>query len=152
MLKFEIEQDQATPWLKLASEKLGDMTEPLTSILEDGLQSAQTQVVIGKGAAFGGASWVAMAPATIKTGRNPATLLVKSGELADSLLRGAAGNFFEVTPFEAVGGSSVDHAAYQYNGTSRIPARPFPAWYAERFEKYDRIIGDWVTGEASGNA
>lgn len=147
-----LEHDTLTPLLHLVNERLGDFTVPLTRILEDGLQSAQTQVVIGKGGAWGGAQWVPMAASTIKSGRNPATLLVKTGALADSLVRGGAGNVFEVTATTASAGSSLDYAAYQDFGSSRIPAREFLTWYQERLPIYEQIVQSYITGEAAGNA
>lgn len=149
MLSLEIVQDEVTPFLEVTVERLGDFTIPLTQILEDGLFSAQQQIVEGKGSEFGGAGWEPMAPSTVKSGRDPATLLVKSGALVASLTRGGSGNVFVVGPEEGYAGSDVFYGAFQQGGTSRIPARPFLVWYDERISDYEMLLMNWIaTGEA----
>lgn len=152
MIELLIE-DGVTPTLSLMVERLSDFTEPLATILADGLFSAQQQVVEGKGAAFGGAAWPAMSEVTIKKGRDPGTLEVETGGLLLSLSRGGAGNIFEIGPTEGSAGTGLESArtgfaypAWQQRGTSHYPGRPFVAWYAERFPAYDKTLEDWILG------
>jgi len=143
--------DNVSPQLEIMVERMGDYTHPLTTILEDGLFTAQQQVQEGKGGAFGGSAWPHMAEATIKKGRDPGTLLVETGGLLLSMSRGAAGNLFEVTPTEGSAGTQLEssrngfpYPAAQQAGTSSYPARFFLAWYEERFPDYDLVFLDWI--------
>jgi phage gpG-like protein len=142
LIKVTVE-NTVTSWVELAGARFEDLTVPLTKILDHGLTSAQLQILNGKGAAFGGVAWAPMAPSTARR-RDPATLLVNTGRLAGSFARGGPDNVFEVGPTEAVGGTSVPYAGYQYAGTGRIPARPFPMWYDEFMPDYEKIILDWL--------
>lgn len=156
MLRLEMD-DQVTPLLRLIDTRLGDLTAPLARIGGDGMRAAQVQVIEGKGSAWGGAPWAPMAPATIAKGRNPATLGVDKGKMADSLSRGRGGNIFEVTPTSFEGGTNlVSERGFAYpsafhGGTSRQPGRHFMQWYSERFDTYNSIIADFVmSGEVTG--
>lgn len=159
-LEITAAHDGITPQLTLAMERTSDMTEPLTAILEDGLFTAQRQVVEGKGALFGGAGWPDMAPYTIEKGRDPLTLLVETGALVLSMSRGAPGNVFQVGATEGVAGTSLasqrtgyGYAAGQHRGAPRAnrPPRPYLLWYAERLPDYDRLIAAWILRGAAGN-
>lgn len=155
MLELVVTVDEVTPTLTVMVEKLGDLTKPLTTVLADGLFSAQEQVFEGKGALFGGPRWDAMAPRTIAKGRDPATLLVETGGLLSSLSRGSEGNSFEVGPTEGEAGTSLvsprnsfPYAAQQQLGNQSYPSRPYLAWYEERFSDYDLVFLDWFFSES----
>ena len=113
--------------------KLANLADPISEIMEQQLLDAQHSVEVQKG--FWGEQWPDMAKATIRSGRDPSTLLVDSGRLVESLQRGAAENIFEVGASSGIAGSSVPHARFQQEGSDRHPLRPprpFLAWAEER--------------------
>lgn len=123
--------------------RLDDFEAPITAVLEEALADAENTVRVTKDA------WPPMAAATIKSGRDPSTLLVASGELADSLARGGPGNIFEADSHSGIAGSAVEHAGFQQFGSEGHPfrpPRPFLLWADERIDDYIKIFREHLVG------
>jgi hypothetical protein len=154
LIEIRVTED-VTPTLVLMVERMGDLKEPLTTILQDALFSAQEQVVEGKGSLFGRSRWDAMSEFTIKKGRDPGTLLVEEGNLLLSLSKGGGGNIFEVSEREGVAGTNLTgrggfpYAAQQQVGNKAYPARPYLEWYEERFDDYGKVFEEWILPEGA---
>ena len=72
----------------------------------------------------GGAGWAPLAPSTVKQKGAKTPILVESGRLKASLVRGAPGNVFNATPNGAEVGSDDRLLRIHQFGTNSIPARP----------------------------
>ena len=142
-----ITDNGATMQLTDVSGRLTSLKAPIEQILRLAAQSNVEQVRVGKGAAFGGAPWAPMAASTVKSGRDPETLLVDSGDLLRSL---APGSNMIVQDFEGSLGTDVFYAPFQAFGTSRgIPPRHFLEWYDEQEGVYDQVMLDYIHGAAA---
>jgi phage gpG-like protein len=120
---------------------LADFSGPISEILEQALMDAEHTVRVTKD------EWPPMAASTIKSGRDPSSLLVKSGELADSLARGGPGNIFEAGSHSGIAGSAVEHAGFQhfgFDGHPFRPPRPFLVWAEERIGPGPELEGPYA--------
>lgn len=158
MIEITIEGDTFTPTANLVVDRLRDFTEPLTLILADALLSAQEQIVEGKGSLFSGPTWDPMAASTVKKGRDPATLLVETGALVNSLTRGGDGNIFEVGPTEGIAGTGLTsprngygYAAGQQEGSRNRPPRGYLFLYDERLDVYESWFANWIMADDGGS-
>ena len=118
MITLKVDASGVDELLRQLDSRLSNLADPIAEILEQALTDAEHTVRVTKD------EWPPMAAATIKSGRDPSTLLVKSERLLESLQRGAPENIFQVDASSGIAGSSVSHAAYQQEGSDRHPARP----------------------------
>lgn len=154
MFEIRIAKDELTPTLEIISDRLGDMSSPIETVLTDGLFSAQAQIVEGQGELFGAGGWKEMSEVTIKKGRTPGTLELDTGAQLLSFNRGGAGNFLEAGPNEGSAGTRLvsprntfPYPYWQHKGTDRYPGRPSLVWYEERLPDYDLVFLDWFLRE-----
>lgn len=142
MISLTYDDGGAESLLRQLDERLSDFTEPLYEILELELLDARHAVAIAKGVQ--GEPWPPMAAATIRSGRDPSTLLVKSEALLGSLVKDGLRNVFEVTPTSGRAGSAVRHAAWQQDGFDGFPFRPpraFLIWDESRIGQGPQLGG-----------
>jgi len=173
LIAVEIDVTDATAYLHLVEENLGDLREPLTELLTLGLADARADIA-SQGTLFGD-GWAGMSPWTPIVARtlygkerSPGTLLEDTGALVASLEVGGPANLFEVGPTEGSAGSAAlsprngfPTAAAMQEGTSRtfhvlqgegfsetgIPPRPFLSWHEERSDEYVAIFARHILPE-----
>ena len=127
MFTLQIVVDGVTQVLTAFSrfaEYADDMSSPYASIADD-FQQVYMQDVFGSEGATNGESWAPLSPG-YEAQKNRAfpgmPILVRTGNLADSLM-GGAGAVREITPTSLIVGTSIPYAAFHQHGTSRMPMR-----------------------------
>lgn len=161
MLAITIEKNEIGPYLQVLAERASDWSQPITKVLESGLEDARA-VISGGGSSFG---WAPTSPWTLKVdevlGRARQGQLQETGGLLNSL------RVFAVSPSEGEAGTDSPVARYQQEGTSRtffllqlpmrefggygIPPRPFLFQHEEKFPEYDAMFLDHLMAEGEGN-
>jgi phage gpG-like protein len=141
---IELEVEIQPDLVPMVAEKLSDFSEPLKFILHDVLQEASLRITTG-GPGPSGEPW---APPSKNTRYGPGqTLLLRSGDLLESLSPEGAGNIFEINELSGIVGTEILYASFQQVGTSTIPPRPFLGF--SNTELYDKVLEDWIFGESS---
>ena len=169
MIAITVDSREVVRSLSVLGSNLGDAREPLTAILERGLEEARLNLAEGGGDA---GPWAPMSPwtpivarALYGQGRAVGLLLEGDGALAGSLVRDAPGNIFEVSATEGSAGTDLASNRNGYgigsmmeHGTSRtfhvlqgegysapgIPARPFMPPMETHGDEYAGIFAEGV--------
>jgi len=170
VIAITIDASQPVAALRLLLDNLGDLTEPLTKVLDLGLSDARAE--IGAQGGLFGSGWSPMSPwtpivaqALYGKERTPGTLLEDTGRLLGSLEREGAGNVFHVGKTEGEAGTDAVSRRSGFPlgvgmqfGTSRtfhvlqgegfsetgIPPRQFLSWHESRSKDYVGIFAEHI--------
>lgn len=177
-----VEKDEIGPYLQVMTSRAGDWSQPITRVLESGLEDAR-QTIQGGGPDFG---WAPTSLWTLKV--DEAIGRARQGQLRETGGLLASFRLFEVGPTEGSAGSDSPIAKFQQEGTDKtffflqwlrsigaispeerfaagspgtvsqffggrgIIPRAFLFWREEKFDEYDRIFMDHLMAEGEGNA
>lgn len=168
MISIRIDAEEAGRALTVLGANLGNLTDPITKLLDLGLEDGRANLE-SRGVMFN-EGWAIMSPWTTKVAkalygkvREPLDVLEDTGALLLSLVKDAPFNIFEVGDGEGEAGSGYLSTrtgfgvavAMQY-GTTRtyhvlgdggftvpgIPGRPFLSWHDERGDEYAGIFAE----------
>ena len=147
VLKFSIAgQDQVLRTFSRWTDALSDFSPALEKIADDFLELEASQFASEGKTGSGG--WKALSPdyAAWKAINYPgAKILERDGWLRDSLtVKDAPFQVREISPTEAVLGTSVSYGIFHQTGTRKMPARP-PIELSESDKtRWGKLVHEWL--------
>lgn len=152
VLKFSVAgQTEVMRTIERWNTGLSDFSPALEKIADDFLKLEQTQFATEGKTGSGG--WKALSPdyAAWKAINYPgAKILERDGWLRDSLtVKDAPFQVREISPTEAVLGSSLNYAIYHQTGTRKMPARPPIELSASDQDRWGKLVHEWLYAMAS---
>jgi len=126
VLSLDIAGDQQlSRGLSRFADDVKDLREPFREIVKDFHEVEKKQFESEGG--YGSGGWDALSSSTLKQKERagfPSTIMVRTGELKDSLTGSNPGAIEEVKPLYLKVGTTVHYALYHQKGRGRPPRRP----------------------------
>lgn len=142
VLTFDVDGDtQVMRGFSRFGEHVKDLSAAFREIAQDFHKGEAQQFQSAGG--YGAGGWTPLAPSTIERKQRsgyPLDILVRTGELRESLSGRGKGSIETIQPLEMHLGTSSHSAVFHQRGTSRMPARPVIMLPEEQKTRWHKII------------
>lgn len=151
VLTFDVDGDtQVARGFSRFADNVKDLSDAFREIAKDFHESEERQFDTEGG--YGAGGWAPLAPSTIESKARrgfPDRILVRTGQLRDSLMGRGPRAVEVVRPLELRVGTELDYARYHQRGTRRMPARPVIMLPEEQKTRMHKTIHRYLVKQAN---